>query len=332
VVGLPLIMAKKNLNKIPKDIYQKIEKIRGDAVVVGCAIKVKAEDLLAGKLTNLGINLTSKGLEVPSSVVPNKDQGKYSGRNINGHEIVRKDLAKETHYNNVETPNWGHYGTHTVHLPYEKYPRDFFPPRELEILINPVETKPNLSAYVISFKVQEVLSKKEKNFEKKLLENLNLLQENVGACGVEPADMAIKDYAKTLHVSWEILPPGTLDETVERIFRGKKPTVQQKDTIKERYDFFQTLKPQSLVFGQSGFRRYFGALLEKDLVVFENVEYGNAVYVLFENWEELSKLSRLDLMSGKFGNSFERITHISGWKGKVRTAVAYYRNEIKLKK
>ncbi len=85
--------------------------------------------------------------------------------------------------------------------------------------------------------------------------------------------------------------------------------------------FFMTLEPQKLVFGTSGFRRYFGALMRDDLVVFENIEYGNAVYVMFEEWEELSKKSRIDLLSGKYGESFERVLHTSGWKSKLRSII-----------
>lgn len=317
-------MAKKNIIKIPKDLLKKIDGIKSNEIVAGCAVKFKAEDLSSGRLKHLGITLTDKGLEVPSSIVPSANMGKYSDRNVNGMEVVRKDLPKETHYNSIESPNWGdsYNGTHTVNLPYKKYPRDFYPPRELEVLMTSKDVRPNLPTYIISFQVQEVLDKRNKDFNVNLLENLNLLQENVGACGVEVATMALADYAKSLHVSWEILPPGTLDETIERVFRGKSPTTQEKDVTTERYNFFQTLKPKSLVFGQSGFRRYFGALLEDDLVVFENIEYGNAIYIFFDNWEELSKLSRLDLLSGKFSTSFERVIHTSGWKGKVKVIVA----------
>lgn len=322
-------MAKKNINKIPEDILKKIDGIKGNEIVAGCAVKFKAEDLVSGRLKHLGITLTGKGLEIPSSVVPSANMGKYSDRNLNGMEVVRKDLPKETHYNSIESPNWGdsYNGTHTVDLPYQKYPRDFHPPRELEILMTSTNTRPNLPTYIIAFQVQEVLDKSDKNFGGKLFENLNMLQENVGACGVETASMALADYAKSLHVSWEILPPGTLDETIERVFRGKTPTSQEKDVTTERYNFFQTLKPKSLVFGQSGFRRYFGALLEDNLVVFENIEYGNAIYILFNDWEELSKLSRLDLLSGKFSNSFERVVHTTGWKGKVKSIVTEKRKD-----
>lgn len=316
-------MANRNINKIPKDIYEKLKTIEGNYVMTGCAVKFKAEQLVSGKLSHLGIVLTSDGLQIPSAIVPAESRGKFSNRNINGFEVIRKDLPKETHYNTVESPNWGdsYYGTHTVHLPYKKYPRNFQSPRELEITIACRNTNPGLPVYIIAFQVKEILDKTAKGFESKLLENLNILQENIGACGVEKADTPIADYEKSLHVSWEILPPGTLDETIQRLFRGKTPTNQEKDVAKKRYEFFSSLNPQSFVFGTSGLRRYFGALIKTDLVVFENIEYGNAIYILFDNWEDLSKRSRLDLISGKFGTSFERIIHTGKWQSEVKKII-----------
>lgn len=280
-------MQKKNLNKIPKDIIEKISRIDSSNIIVGCSKKFKAEYLLSGKLSHLNILLSDSGLTFPASIIPSAEKGKYSGRNIYGYEEIRKDLPKETHYNSVESPNYGdsYNGTHTVNIPYEKYPRDFHSPKELEILINCENTQPGLQEYVITFQVQEIINKDDEKLNSNLLENLNILQENIGFCDIEPADTPMEEYAKSLHVSWEILPPGTVEEAIERIFRSKTPTQQQKDTTKERYDFFQLLKPKEFVFGQSGFRRYFGALLEDDLVVFENIEYGNAVYILYDNWE-----------------------------------------------
>lgn len=323
-------MPKKNLNKIPKDIIEKISRIDSGNIIVGGAKKFKAEYLSSGKLSHLNIVLNGSGLVFPASIVPPEEQGKYSSRNIYGYEEIRRDLPKETHYNSVESPNYGdsYNGTHTVNLPYEKYPRDFHSPKELEIFINCENPRSGLQEYIITFQVQEIINKDDANFDSNLLENLNILQENVGFCDVKSADIPMEENTKSLNVSWEILPPGTADEAVERIFHGRTPTQQQKDTTKERYDFFQSLKPKSFVFGQSGFRRYFGALLEDNLVVFENIEYGNAVYILFDNWEELSKLTRLDLMSGRFGDSFERVIHSSGWKGNVRTIIAHRRELI----
>lgn len=314
---------KKNIRSIPENILEKLKTINSKEIVAGCAVKFKSEFLLSGKLKHLGIELMPDGLKLPSSVVPSAKQGKYSEKNVHGKEIVRRDLPKETHYNSIESPNWGdaYNGTHTVDLPYQKYPREFESPRELEISVACKDIRPNLPIYVIAFQVREILVKEEKDFEKLLLEDLNLLQENVGACGVEPADMKISEYGKTLHLSWEVLPPGTLEETTDRIFKGRTPSVEEKKVTAERYAFFQTLKPKNLVFGNSGFRRYFGALIEDNLVVFENIEYGNAVYILFDKWEELSKRSRIELVSGNYGKDFERVVHTGAWKDTVKKII-----------
>ena len=82
-----------------------------------------------------------------------------------------------------------------------------------------------------------------------------------------------------------------------------------------------SLKPAKLVYGLSGFERYFGGLIKDDLVVFENIEYGNAIYIMFENWRELSQKTRTELLSGRFGRNFERVMHGSGWKGKVKAVI-----------
>lgn len=314
---------KKYLRKIPDSINQKLRTVKSRVVVAGCAVKFKSANLLKGSLKHLGISLTDKGLNLPTSIIPPADQGRYSGRNVNGVEVIRKDLPKETHYNTVETPNWGddYNGTHTVDLPYKKYPREFIPPREIEITIKCNNTKPNQPEYIIAFMVNEVLDRTRRDFKIKLFENLNLLQENVGVCSVEAADVALEQYESTLRVTWEILPPGTREETIKRVFKGKKPTADEEKVAGERYDFFMSLKPRSFVFGSSGFRRYFGALIQDGLVVFENIQYGNAVYILFDNWQELSRRSRIDLLKGKYGKDFERVIHKSGWKTEVRNLV-----------
>ena len=50
-------------------------------------------------------------------------------------------------------------------------------------------------------------------------------------------------------------------------------------------------------------------------------EYGNAIYVMFEDWEELSKRSRLELLRDRNGAAFERIVHRPGWKDALTTIV-----------
>jgi hypothetical protein len=76
----------------------------------------------------------------------------------------------------------------------------------------------------------------------------------------------------------------------------RDPSDEVKEKLIARYALLEQLKPQAYVSGTSGFNRYFGAQFKDNLVVFENLEYGNAIYAMSENWAELSKLSRTDLL------------------------------------
>jgi len=314
---------KKNVRVIPEAVRSRLKSLRGQCIVAGCARQFSAKEIRNGALAHLQIQLDADGLYVPTRVLPPGLQGKYSARNIAGYEVVRRDLPKETHYNVVDAPDWGDWsnGTHDVLLPYEKYPRDFYAPRELELCLYCADTRAARSTFVIAARVDEVLNQDDPDFEARLMENLNLLQENLGGCGVEAADSSVEDYARTLQLSWEILPPGSIDEAMERLFRGRRATQQERKAAEGRYEFFESLNPANLIVGSSGFRRYFGALLDDDLVVFENIEYGNAVYVMYDNWEELSQRSRLELLTGRLGDEFDRVIHRAGWQAEVRRLV-----------
>jgi hypothetical protein len=50
--------------------------------------------------------------------------------------------------------------------------------------------------------------------------------------------------------------------------------------------------------------------------VFENLNYGNAVYVMYEQWEKLSMRSRVELLKGD-RDDFDRIEHRKGWADKL---------------
>ncbi len=316
-------MAKSNLRVIPQSIKQRLKSVNGRPVIAAYSRVYTARELGEGALAHLGITLFAGKLAYSPSVLPPEQSGKYSYRNINGEEIVRRDLPKETHYNSIESPNWGdsYNGTHTVDLPFEKYPRDFISPGLTRLKVTARISETEETNYLMVFEVDRVLHQKNKGFDDDLLVCLNLLQENVGACGIQPSDATIADYLQTLKVSWEVLPPGTREEALARLFRGRTPSAQEKTAVEERYDFLMSLKPAKLVYGLSGLERYFGGLIWDDLVVFENIQYGNAIYVMFDNWKELSQRTRTELLSGRFGRNFERVKHGKGWKKKVKDII-----------
>ena len=64
-------------------------------------------------------------------------------------------------------------------------------------------------------------------------------------------------------------------------------------------------------------RRYFGAKFKDNLVVFENIEYGNAIYILFDNWMEISKMSRIEILQRK-EKDFIRLPNRKNWEQVLR--------------
>lgn len=310
---------KKNLRKIPKAISLKISTIKEGSVNVVASRKIPKEEIKSGLWGHLGIHIKNGRLEYQKTILPSAESGKYSKKNAEGWEIIRKDLPKETHYNTVQAPNWGddYNGTHSVDLPYEMYPREFIAAKEKVISVSCANQDSRTGPYLFSFILQSVLKKDGKNFTEELLFDLNLLQENVGTCDIEKSTITHEAYVKTLLVEWEILPPGTKKEALSRVFKSYSPTTKEKSIASDRYDFFMKLGTKSLVYGTSGFQRYFGALIQDDLVVFENIRYGNAIYILFDNWQVISKKSRIDIMSGRYGDKYERVIHSGDWKSKV---------------
>ena len=63
--------------------------------------------------------------------------------------------------------------------------------------------------------------------------------------------------------------------------------------------------------------RYFGAKFGDNIVVFENIDYGNALYILFDNWQEISQMSRIDILK-RHEKDYFRIIHKNGWFSKLK--------------
>ena len=78
--------------------------------------------------------------------------------------------------------------------------------------------------------------------------------------------------------------------------------------------------------GTTGFARYFGAKFGEDFVAFENIRYGNAIYIMRENWQTLSQKSRIELMTGRYEEVI-RIEHRRGWGARLSSYVRAYRQD-----
>lgn len=316
-------MARRNLLKVPQVILDRLSTFDQDDVVVACAKFLRPEDI--ARYSHLGLALSGGKLVVPSPALPNPNAGKYSRANVEGYEKVRRDLPMVQKTFEAERPNWGDWtnGSHPVFWTRDVYQRQFFPPKEVELSVTLVEEKSG--GFVVKFAIDQVINRRTNNFEQELLYNLNLLQENVGAADVFQSATTLAEYASTIRVDWQILPPGKVDDIVRQMLKGKsRVTPEQEATIKKRIEVMEQLNPEQYIAGTDGFLRYFGAMFGDDFVVFENIRYGNALYIMHESWRELSKRSRVDLLSGP-RDSFERILHKDGWESQLKTMVQIYR-------
>jgi hypothetical protein len=320
---------KKNLNKIPDRIRTRLQGLdQQDDIVVACVKLIRLSDV--DKYTQLGLTLRDGKLNVPAPFVPRPQAGRYSHANIAGHEKKRHDLPMVPKDFSFDRPNWGDpsRGSHGVVQTRQVYQVDFYPPKEITLSIALLESRSE--GFVVKFEVDQVLRRHNDGFERDLLYNLNLLQENVGAVNVFPSVATLAEYATTVHIDWQILPPGTVDEVLQGMLRGQRRTLtpDEEGIMRQRIALLLKLQPMDFIAGSDEFLRYFGARFGEDFVVFENLNYGNAIYLMRENWRDLSKKSRVELLAGD-RNAFDRIEHREGWEERLETAITQYRGRSK---
>lgn len=322
----------KHFRKIPSQIEHKLNQIKTSHVIVGGVAKLPATDIRDGVYEHLGIEWTANGPKFPTRIVPGVSAGRYSEANANGKELVRTDLPKITKTYTFEAPNYGDWsnGSHDVDIDREVYQREFVPPTENEVVIELVgkEGTGEAESFVFRFTLDQPLSKSARNFDDELLRMLNLLQENVGVADVFATDATLDEYLRTIYVNWEILPPGERENNIAKITASVRNADEEtRKKIVDRYDFFERMRPQALIQGVGGFRRYFGAKFTDELVAFENMEYGNAVYVMCKDWKEASRKTKQELLStGREGKDFFRVIHAKGWKAYVQKVIKEHRN------
>ena len=316
----------KNLRQIPNEVRQRLETFALDDVVVACAKRLRPTDI--HRYDHLGLKLENGRLIVPPPTLPDVTVGKYSKINVEGKDVVRRELPMIKKEFAFYAPDWGDWskGSHLVCHTRDVYQREFIPPKEVMLVITLLEERDGV--YLVKFAIDQVINRRSADFESELLYNLNILQENTGSADVFQSDATLAEYAATIRVDWELLPAGELGahDAVTRLLRGKGAvTDDERRIMEERLKTFAKLRPTHFISGTSGFSRYFGAKYADDFVVFENIRYGNAIYVMFQRWQELSQKSRIDLLRGD-REGFERIEHREGWDERLRAMLERHRH------
>lgn len=306
----------RNINKIPRAIENRLKQIPSDLVIVAVTKRIKLGDISNGLYDHIGLSEVQGKLVTSDPILPPADMGRYSEKNIHGWEEILKDQPKVPKTFSWETPNFGDaatYGTHVNHQDRDVYQRKCYEPKRLYINTEVLKPPELNRLALIKFSIQVILDRTRVDFKDELLFCLNLLQENVGAVNVYPSNANRDDFIQMFALDWEFFPAGTAEEVVAKIFQNKSKTLEQKAVLEERAKLLAKLKTTAYFRGTGGFSSYFGAQFDEDLVVFENINYGNAIYVLYDTWEDVSKRSRLDLLKGTTEN-FDRFVHKNGWE------------------
>lgn len=308
-----------NIRKIPESVFSIIRNSASDDFVVYAEQALSNTDIQNNVYSTFGISFENNEIK-SKSFIPQKSAGRFCKYNQTVREIVHKELPKETGYHYFTVPNFGDYtkGFHEAEIPYEYYPRDYIHPSFTEISSGIISHSNEET--VFRFVSTEILNKKSKDFDYRLFSCLNMFQELFGSFKIKESDKPYPEYLKTVKVNWEILPEGNRLEVIKNFIHNnpQNDTPQQQQELIERFEFLNNCHPIAVVEGTSGFQRYIGYQFNDDLMVFENLRYGNAIYVMFNSWRELSQRSRLDLLSGKCGSDFERIEHRKNWKQNLK--------------
>ena len=311
---------KSNYQKVPPSVQASLDSIAGNLIAVAATKKVSRDDIAGGLFAHVGLRIDNSEVATSGPVSPPADIGKWSERNAFGWDRKRQDWPMVPKTWTFESPNFGdgaRNGWTMRSWTKDIYQHQIFEPQGMTVEASVLEDHGG-EMVVVKFALAPLLNRQMPEFDLMLLWSINVLQENTGVTGVFASDATQEEYASTVTLDWQIFPPGTADEVVARLVGSARPgnAPDFEKNVRERVRLFEGFVPKAYIRGQGGFGSYFGAQFADDLVVFENLKYGNAVYLLYQDWTEVSQRSRLDLLRDQDAH-FDRVVHTDGWQARL---------------
>ena len=305
----------KYIRKIPDTIMARIELSQSPTIRVGRRYVFGSPEFEAVK-NRFKLNIQDLIVDCPDPM-PSRANGPWSRKNADGWTEVHRDQPKETYSYYITTPNFGDptKGYHDIYIEKMRYPRTHHGAKMLAFQFQLVDED---GQRVLECSLDKHLEVDSPSFRDDLFYQLNVFCENCGNL-----DVLIEDEPRQVHVqriNWEIFQSMPLEDLQVHLIRGVRDPERQeqiKEVVAARYRFFRSLSPSRYIVGADAFTQYFGAVFNERAVLFECVNYGNAIYLLGEDWEQLTQLSRTQLLTTP-GLRFERIVHRGRWMDKAR--------------
>ncbi|OAA23054.1 hypothetical protein [Kosmotoga sp. DU53] len=260
----------------------------------------------------------SSRLEPGETVLPSPEFGPVSKRNAEGSYIIHRDRPMETVYRTVKWTwkQWAGRGktievSDFVDVPYKRYPRTFIPPYSIELTLMITEKG---EKYVVTPLLEYSMENKSM-----LIHAINLVLELFGECEILDDELKTILKPKIIRLNWEMLPPGKrpwekLREEIDPFIKNAKKG--NREVVLHRIEIINSYKPDFVAIGKAGFRGYivFGFTM-KNTFVLESIFTNNATYIFDSNWEELSKLTKAEILNENLQKA--RIIHFKGWDEKI---------------
>jgi hypothetical protein len=243
--------------------------------------------------------------------IPKPYNGIMAQRNTVGEFLSDKSKPKETAYRaqSWSLKDWGgniHSGTSEV--PYKRYPKIFIDPFGLNFILL------NDKQYLV---INKQFNKKKSEYDKiKSAINLTLELFNKAETFILDVDT---DMLKPVRqsVPWEILPQGVrIWNAFKDVANSNQVSKSAKILIEERFKYLEEFKPDIEYQGTAGYSGYIAfAFSSKNIYVLDSILYGNATYIFGGNWEEISQLTKKQIIDDNLYKY--RIIHDKKWKTEI---------------
>jgi hypothetical protein len=260
---------------------------------------------------------------IGDSVLPSIVFGPVSRFNAEGKFKIHRNQPMETAYRQVEWMHkeWrGRNDTEDVYditdVPYKRYPRTLLYPPSVELTIGKTASG---NYAVLSPAVNLTPDNKEE-----VVHTINLVLEIFGSCEVFSESLEETINSPIRRLNWRILPPGEypwprLESEISQIIEQAKKGNQK--VIVYRLKVINSYGPNFYAIGQAGFHGYIVFQFPaKGLFFLESIYYGNATYIFSDNWENLSKKTKAEILNNNLQKG--RIIHRAGWQQKVHELLA----------
>jgi len=260
------------------------------------------------KFIEFGFEFNSKaGTKILPAVV-----NRYALRNAEQYTTINRSLPKEDYYQTVywTRTEWAGRGetrevTEFRDIKRQRYHRDFHLPFSVEFIL----CEENGAKLICS---DEMILSNEN--EDKIINTVNMLLQLFGECEIKSDQLA--SNSKIMYLSWDILPAGRypwskVKADIETIIVSRNTT--QQHMMLRSCESINNLGPDFVAYGRAGFKGYavFG-FTQKNLYILESAIPNNATYIFENDWEELSKLSKAEILNFKLHKA--RIVHNANWE------------------